>query len=306
MAWVFLAGPRVFKMKKPVRYPFLDFSTLAARRHVVAEEIRLNRRLAPTVYRGATPLTREAGGSLAFAGPGPAVEWLVEMNRLPEDRMLDRLLECGVAGADATSKVGAVLVGFYAALPRQTLRGEDYVRRFEEEHERTAEILCDPHVAFDGTRVASVLHAFERSLAEGRPLLAARADGGRIVEGHGDLRPEHVCLLDPPVIIDCLEFDRRMRLVDPFDEAVFLGLESARLGADRVLPDLLAILEAGLGERPPPPVLRFYWQYRALLRARLALLHLAEARVRTPGKWRPQAWRYVELAEKADRVCRHR
>jgi aminoglycoside phosphotransferase family enzyme len=127
-----------------------------------------------------------------------------------------------------------------------------------------------------------------------------RVAAGRIVEGHGDLRPEHVCMTDPPAVIDCLEFNPALRWVDPFEEIVFLGLDCARLGADWVFPDLLRRLSEALGDPPAQELLAFHWRYRALLRARLALLHLAEPAPRTPKKWRPLAWRYIELAEEAE------
>lgn len=306
MSWVFLTEDRVFKMKKPVRYPFLDFGTFAARSRVVRDEIRLNRRLAPDVYIGEAALTLQPGGGLAFGGDGPVVEWLVAMRRLPEARMLDHvIIHGGLTGRDLV-RVGERLVGFYRALPAEPVTGPAYVRRFEDEYAFTADVLADPHFAFDGAHVAGILLSFEQALAAVRPLLAERAAAGRIVEGHGDLRPEHVCLEDPPAIIDCLEFDRRLRLVDPFDEIVYLGLECARLGAERVLSDLRAALENGLRDRPPAAVLAFYWRYRALLRARLALLHLVEPHPRTPQRWRPEARRYLEFAEEADLRFRSR
>ncbi|MBI3915832.1 MAG: hypothetical protein HY322_02345 [Betaproteobacteria bacterium] len=89
MSWVFLADALVYKLKKPVRYEFLDFSTLEARRLNCQREVELNRRLAPDVYRGTVPLTLRSDGSLRLGGPGTTIEWLVEMRRLPADRMLD-------------------------------------------------------------------------------------------------------------------------------------------------------------------------------------------------------------------------
>jgi aminoglycoside phosphotransferase family enzyme len=127
-----------------------------------------------------------------------------------------------------------------------------------------------------------------------------RVEAGRIVEGHGDLRPEHVSMTDPPAIIDCLEFSLALRSVDPFEEIVFLGLDCARFGADWVFPELFRRLGEALDDRPPHELLAFHWCYRALLRARLALLHLTEPAPRTPEKWRPLAWRYIELAEEAE------
>jgi len=299
MAWVFLAGDRVYKMKKPVRYAFLDFSTAAARAHFVAEEIRLNRRLAPTVYLGAVALTLEADGTLRFAGAGRAVEWLVEMRRLPGERMLDRMVAAGAIDSQQIERLAARLIAFYRGLGAVEIAPEAYLQRFADQHAETRAVLTDPQFSLDGRRVAAVLDGFEQALAAMRPALEERVRAGRIVEGHGDLRPEHVCLCDPLAIIDCLEFDRSLRLVDPFDEIAFLGLECGRIGADWILPLLRRRLSAGLEDPIPDALLALYWRYRALLRARLALLHLSEPDPRQPEKWRPLAWRYIGLAEAA-------
>ena len=128
-------------------------------------------------------------------------------------------------------------------------------------------------------------------------VLAQRAKRGRIVEGHGDLRPQHVFLTDPPVIIDCLEFNRDLRVVDPFDEVAFLGMECALLGESQIFTRLVEGLASVIDQVPSPELLAFYWRYRALLRARLTLLHIVHQPNRTPGKWRPLAQSYVALAE---------
>lgn len=301
MSWVFFAGDRVFKLKKPVRYPFLDFSTLALRKHFVTEEVRLNRRLAPHVYLGARSLTLGKDGTLALDGPGRVIDWLVEMRRLPEDRFLNRMIEAGAATPATIAGVADTLAAFYGRLPPAEIGSSAYAARFAAEHAETARVLADPALALDGARIADLVDWVNSALEAVRPAMDRRVAAGRIVEGHGDLRPEHVCLTDAPAIIDCLEFSPALRSVDPFEEIVFLGLDCARLGAGWVLPELLRRLSLALDDRPPRELLAFHWRYRALLRARLALLHLAEPEPRTPDKWPPLAWRYVELAEEAER-----
>jgi aminoglycoside phosphotransferase family enzyme len=300
MSWVFLAGDRVLKLKKPVRYPFLDFSTPALRRHFVTEEVRLNRRLAPDVYLGARSLTLRPDGALALDGPGRVIDWLVEMRRLPEDCFLDRMIEAGLAKPAMIARVADMLAAFYRGLPPAEIGLGDYAARFAKEHAETARVLGDPAFALDGTRVADLIERMNGDLEAARPAMDIRVAAGRIVEGHGDLRPEHVCMTDPPAVIDCLEFNPGLRSVDPFEEIVFLGLDCARLGAGWVLLELLRRLSERLDDQPPRELLVFHWRYRALLRARLALLHLAEPTPRTPDKWRPLAWRYIELAEEAE------
>ena len=302
MSWVFLAGSRVYKLKKPVHYAFLDFSTLAAREHFVREEVRLNRRLAPEVYLAATPLSLDTAGHLSI-GPGVrVVDWLVTMQRLPEDRMLDRLIAEGALTPPMVEQLADVLTGFFKVASPETISPDQYAERYLREQAQTAAVLADPSFQFDGARVEAALRHFDSAFEAARPLLNERVRTGRIVEGHGDLRPEHVCMSDPIAIIDCLEFNRDLRLADPFEELAFLGLECARFGADWVFPALYRRCAEGLGDRPAEPLIEFYWTYRALLRARLSLVHLMEPNPRTPEKWRPLAWHYIALSERSDLI----
>ncbi|MCP4382205.1 MAG: hypothetical protein GY798_12465 [Hyphomicrobiales bacterium] len=298
MSWVFLAGSRVYKLKKPVRYPFLDFSTLEAREHFVSEEGRLNRRLAPDVYLGATPLSVDEDGRMILGEADQVVDWLVTMRRLPEDRMLDRLITANALTADTVERLSDRLGAFFAAASAEYPDPAAFVDRYRREQAITSDVLLDPELGFDGARIGPLLERFTESFDQVRPHLEARLSAGRIVEGHGDLRPEHVFLSRSIAIIDCLEFNRDLRLLDPFEELAFLGLECARLGADWVFPLLYRRCAESLDDRPPTDVIAFYWRYRALLRARLSLAHLFEAKPRTPEKWRPLAWRYVVLAER--------
>ena len=298
MSFVFLTGPRVFKLKKPVRYPFLDFSTLKAREHFVKEEIRLNRRLAPDVYLGTMPLSLTPDGRLFLGFGDEVVDWLVTMRRLPEERMLDRLILKGALTPDMVEGLADTLCRFFESVPAEHPDPTAYTERYAREHAVTCSILLDPALGFDGEKVGPALTRFKHGFEEVRPLIEARVRDGRIIEGHGDLRPEHVCLNRPAAIIDCLEFKRDLRLLDPFEEIAFLGLECARLGADWVFPILYKRCAQCLGKPPPPAVTVFYWRYRALLRARLTLAHLLEPEPRIPEKWAPLTWRYIALAER--------
>ena len=132
-----------------------------------------------------------------------------------------------------------------------------------------------------------------------RPEIEKRIASGWIIEGHGDLRPEHVCLLPRPVIIDCLEFDRRMRILDPYDEVNFLGLECAMHGADWVGPLLLQTLEQRIGHAPPPGLLSTYTAFRAVLRARLCIAHLLDSSPMTPERWPRETRAYLAVAREA-------
>ncbi len=297
MSWVFLAGDRVYKLKKPVRYPFLDFSTIEARERNCREEVRLNRRLAAHIYLGIVPLTATPAGELAIDGEGATVDWLVLMRRLPRERMLDRAIGEGTVRRDEIVAVADRLAAFYRDAEPAALTAEAFVRQFIHEQATTRAVLTDPAFGLDHMRVADMLGRIEDVLRNRTHLLASRVEQGRVVEGHGDLRPEHVCLGPPPVVIDCLEFNRSLRLVDPLDELTFLGLECKRLGAGWIGPLILARYAESRSDPPPQELIAFYWRYRACLRARLSLVHILERDRRKPEKWLPLAKQYLALAE---------
>ena len=302
MSWLLLGGERVLKLKKPVRYPFLDFTTVQARERNARAELRLNRRLAPRVYLGLLALQWDDGVfSLVpeemLPAPGRTVDWLVCMQRLPAARMLDRVIARGELRQRDIDALLEVLAPFYRHALRPALGGDEYLQRLRDELAASRGVLAMPR--FDLSQVHGLLDRMDRAVASHEDMLRARVRGGRIVEGHGDLRPEHVCLVEPPVVIDALEFDVRLREVDPFDELCFLGLECAMAGDAAIGPQLLARCADALDDPPPAALLRLHTAHRALLRARLSLAHLLEAEVRTPRKWLPQAGRYLQHAGEA-------
>jgi len=299
MSWVFLADALVYKLKKPVRYSFLDFTTLAAREANCREEMRLNRRLAPDTYVGVMPLARDSKGALALGGAGEIVDWLVVMRRLPANRMLDRVLTEKRVGADDLERLAEVLARFYQAAEPSTISAETYADRFVMQQAENRSVLTRREFRVGDGRIFSLLDTLEERLQSDRGLLEDRALNGRILEGHGDLRPEHICLTEPIAIFDCLEFSRDLRLVDPFDELTFLGMECRILGAPSVGPTLIEQLATRLGDSPSDRLLGLYTAFRAVLRARLSLAHLLDPFPREPTKWEPLASRYLALAEQA-------
>ncbi len=299
MSWVFMAGNTVYKLKKPVKYPFLDFSTIAAREADCRAEVHLNQRLAPGVYLGVVTLTLEPDARLALNGAGRVVDWLVKMRRLPADRMLDQAIEHGTVTRAAAEKVAALLAAFYRSAKPADLTPQEYVAKFADEQAKNESVLTMPSFDLPHKTVSFVLKATGDFITEESLALAERVREGFVVEGHGDLRPEHICLQDPPVVIDCLEFSQRLRLVDPFDELAFLGLECARLGAAWI-DDLVAErCGRALGGAPSDRLIAFYTAFRGSLRARLALAHLLERELREPEKWVPLAKQYLAIAERA-------
>jgi aminoglycoside phosphotransferase family enzyme len=299
MSLLFLAGDRAYKLKKPVRFPYLDFSTLQARERNCREEVRLNRRLAANIYLGVIRLVLTAERRLALGGEGETVDWLVEMRRLPQKYMLDQLLKGEGLGEKRLNALCDTLGDFYRRAARSTITAQDYAARFFREQEINRDILTRRDFALDHGRVPILLNRLERRLVADCQLLKERVLNGFVVEGHGDLRPEHICLSDPVVIFDCLEFNSDLRQVDPFDELAFLGMECAKLGAPALGPRLIEKMAQRLGQEAPKQLVFLYAAWRAVLRSRLALAHLLDPTPRDPQKWEPLATQYLDLAEQA-------
>jgi aminoglycoside phosphotransferase family enzyme len=328
-AWVFLIGEHALKMKKPVRTRWLDFSTPALREAACRMEWRLNQALAPSVYLGLVKVCAPAGGwvlrleagalPLATALETPTgqdacsdatvEDWLVLMRRLPAERMLDQLIAHGTLGPEAVDRLARVLCSFWSSAQRVAVDPGAWCERAAQalqEHARGLEhpawVLPKVNAAPWRATALQAQHALAgcRRLLEGcAPDLAQRAAQGRIVNGHGDLRPEHVHLPPAPgrpLVIDRLEFNEALRQVDPFEELSYLAVECRRLGAAWVGRRLFAQCGRLLDDRPPHRLLRLYGAQRALLRARLCLAHLQEASIQDGQRWRDQAAWYVACA----------
>lgn len=303
MSWVFLTPDRVYKLKKPVRADELDFGTVERRHFFCLEELRLNRRLAPWVYLDVLPLRQAADGAIRTFGDGDVVDWLVLMRRLPAALMLDQLLARGEAREEHVHRIAEVMAAFHASLPPAVRGPALYARRLAQELDQCERRLCDPELALHAGPVHPVCAQLRSFMRRHQDLLAARVHAGRIVEGHGDLRPEHVWMGSPPAIIDCLEFSLRLRTLDGADELGFLALECERADAPELGRLLLADAAEAMGDAPPPQLLDFYQALRACVRAGLALWHLKEPRYRSVPVWRERAGHYLELAAAHARRC---
>src|SRR6516162_131631 len=299
-SWVFLTDRHVYKLKKPLRGEGFDFSSADARRRNAEEEVRLNRRLAHDVYIGIVPLTLERGCDLTIGGAGVVVDWLAEMVRLSAERMLDHRLARGDWRRADINALADRLARFFAAARRANISPTVYLDRFRAECDdsRLALQSGGPALRHAAQCVARRVEAF---IDRRKDLLLQRLADGRVVEGHGDLRPEHICLGTTPQIIDCLEFRADLRFLDPVDELAFLTMECERIGAHNVGQVLLYRYRLRTKDSPAPVLISFYKGIGALIRARIAILHLRESPVRDPAKWPRRAAEYLAIATRAAR-----
>lgn len=296
-AWVFLGERYAYKMKKPMRQAGMDYRSLAARRRGCLEELRLNRRLAPTVYLDVVPLSRGAAGALTLGGGGRVVDWLVKMQRLPAARMLDRTIAARTIAPGDLEAVAGLLAGFFRAATRRPMRPAAYRARLSLRARENARQLSAPDLGLDRERIVAVADAQLEFIAGAAALVGAR--GAQLIDGHGDLRPEHVCLGPPLCVIDCLEFDRDLRRIDPLEELAFLALECARAGAADAGEALLARCAAALPDPAPGAIVHFYASQRALTRAKVVAWQLRDPQYACAVPPQVRATSYLADAERA-------
>jgi aminoglycoside phosphotransferase family enzyme len=223
------------------------------------------------------------------------------MRRLSGDRMLDRLLRQNTLKPGELEHAIERLACFYRDAPRVAMPPARYRGRFAEEIAENRRELATPAYELPLESVEKIC-ARQLALLSAHPgLFDARV--AHIVEGHGDLRPEHICLEARPQIIDCLEFSRELRLLDPADELSFLALECERLGSPELASTIFATYTAVTSDAPPVVLLDFYRSFRACVRARIAIRHLADAAPREPAHWSAQARAYLALAREHVERC---
>jgi len=290
MSCVCLTEHYAWKLKKPVRLPYVDYSTLERRRRSCETELRLGRRLASDVYLETVPITSGARG-LAIGGGGEIVDWLLVMRRLPLERMLPQMLARGEATVVHADSVADVLAAFYRQAARAPWSEVEYRSRLHDTTLANARELVER--GRPRSEIEPIAGAFVANLEREAAVLSARVAAGRVVDAHGDLRPEHICLETPPLIIDPLEFDDELRTLDASSELAFLALECDRLGATWFGERVIARYAERSGDVASPAIIALYRTQHALTRALIALRHLEDAPVAQHPRWHARARDYL-------------
>ncbi|TWE27972.1 aminoglycoside phosphotransferase family enzyme [Prauserella muralis] len=266
---VFLLGDRAYKLKKPVDLGFLDFSTPEKRRVACHREVELNRRLSPDVYLGVSEVSGVDGGEPA--------DFLVVMRRMPQERRLATLVKSGEDVTHVVDRLARMVAVFHGGAER----GEE----ISAQGSRDA-IRGRWRDSFDQVRPLDVLDAGEAAeierltldfLAGREPLFERRITEGRVLDGHGDLLTADIfCLDDGPRVLDCLEFDDRLRWLDGLDDIAFLAMDLERLGAPWLAERLLERYAEFAGDPAPASLRHHYVAYRAFVRAKVACLRATQ------------------------------
>ena len=312
ISYVLLAGSHVYKVKKAVKFPFLDYSTLAQRRHFCEEEVRLNRRLAPTTYLDVVGICQTKQGDFLLEKDASAkcdtVEYAVKMRRLPEERLLSSLVRQKSAQTNHLIAIAEKVAAFHEHAPKEkaptygsppaiaaNLRANfDATRRFMGRtiSRRSYETIHDYHEAF---------------IKDHGALLAWRVAAGRVREGHGDLRAEHICLTDNIEIFDCVEFDEGLRYNDVASEVGFLAMDLDFLDEPGLAGTLESAYAAAAQDANLHALLPFYKCYRAYVRGKVESLKSDEREVsdRERRQAALQALRYFYLSSRYARGKRN-
>jgi uncharacterized protein len=228
-ASVFLSGDRALKVKRAVRFPFLDYSTLAKRKEACAAEIEVNRPFAPQLYRGVVAITRERDGSLVLGGKGTPVEWAVEMRRFDETRTLDRLADEGNVDAALADRLARAIAAAHRRAP--VVEPRPWLAALERYIEQNDTAFHQNPDLFPPAAVARLDRASRAALARVLPLLAARGERGLVRHGHGDLHLGNVALVDgEPVAFDAIEFDPVIASGDVLYDLAFLMMDLIERG----------------------------------------------------------------------------
>jgi aminoglycoside phosphotransferase family enzyme len=298
-AWVFLAGGRAYKLKKPLRFRGADLRTLAARERNCHEELRVNRRLAARTYLGVAPLALDEG-RLAVDGPGRVVDWLVVMRELDRGQMLDAHLRAGSAAAVDLDRVVEALARFYRSLTPEPLGAEEYLASVRARIAEAVTELARTEFGLPPQAVDDLGGTLQAACGRVAPALATRATTGHVVEAHGDLRAEHVWLGAPVQVIDALEFERRLRILDTAEEIAMLTVDLRRHGFAEAARDLVERYRRALPDTVSPQLFAFYESLRAATRAKVAIWHLDDAGQFPDGApWRERALQFIALALQA-------
>ncbi|MCC6211654.1 MAG: AAA family ATPase [Burkholderiales bacterium] len=277
ISWVLLAGEFAYKLKKPVRLPFLDFSTLAARRHFCEEELRLNRRTAPGLYLDVLPVVRTGAGGARIGASGEPVDYAVKMRRFADEALADAMARRGALGAAEIDELAAVLARFHAAAPGADLAS---VYGMPEAIEAPALGNFDQIEAPDPASAVRLAALRAWTLREGarlRPVFTARREQGCVRECHGDLHLGNIAFLAGRAVpFDCIEFDPQLRCIDVMSETAFLVMDLLAHRLPRLAWRLLNAWLEATGDYEGVGVLRYYLVYRALVRAKIARIRGAD------------------------------
>jgi aminoglycoside phosphotransferase family enzyme/predicted kinase len=279
VSYIFLTDRYAYKIKKPVDFGFLNFSTIDRRRFYCNEEVRLNRRLCPDIYEGVVEL-RDTPTGAAFHGSGTIIDYAVKMKRLPADRMLDRLVDAGSVTPATMRRISSVIAEFHrTALMSPAIaeygRLERIMFNWQENFEQMVPFENLTLPAHERESIRTWVAAFA---AEHADVFQERVDRGFIRECDGDIHLENICLDDDSVhIFDCIEFNERFRCCDTAADIAFLLMDLDYHGRHDLSDDVIDEYVSRSGDQGLAALVDFYKIYRAFVRGKVESFRLNDS-----------------------------
>jgi len=297
-AAIFLASDRAFKIKRAVRYPFLDFSTLAKRKAACEAELEINRVFAPELYLRVTPITRESDGALRLSGFGKPIEWAVEMRRFDEARTLDHLADSNSVDLELADKLARAVSATHARIP--TVDARPWIAALSTYIDQNDAAFRAVPDLFDLVQAKALSGDSRIMLDRLGPFLAARGAQGMVRRGHGDLHLGNVALIDGhPVLFDAIEFDPLIAAGDVLYDLAFLLMDLVERGlaaAANVVLNRYLIETRRISDLDALAALPFFMSSRAAIRANVTASRAAIAQPAERPAARADAARYFALA----------
>jgi aminoglycoside phosphotransferase family enzyme/predicted kinase len=299
VSFLFITDNFVYKIKKPVDFGFLNFTTLDRRRFYCNEEVRLNRRLCPDIYIGVVEL-RESASGVTFSGEGNIIDYAVKMKRLPEERMLDRMLAEGKVTETDIRKIARVIATFHLNAVHDS-KIDEYgssasIRQNWEENFRQIEEFVN--ISLTKTDLVMLKKWVENFMSANDALFAKRVTDGFIRDCDGDIHLENICLTSNICIFDCIEFNDRFRYIDTAADIAFLLMDLDFHDKSAFSADFLDEYTVVTGDLDFMRLLDFYKIYRAVVRGKVESLKLFDVDIPEAAKnsARDKAVRYFRLA----------
>ncbi|MFC1919117.1 phosphotransferase [Chloroflexota bacterium] len=300
MSFVFLAGDYVYKVKKPVNLGYLDYTTLEKRHFYCQREVELNQRLCPNAYLGTVPLTRDKG-NISVAGRGKVIEYAVKMRHLPQEAMLNTLLDKNQVSAEMITRLAQKLAEFHQkAETNATISTfgdlDTIIRNTGENFSQTEKYFG---ITISPERYQHIKGYTESFIKKNASLFRKRIAGGKIRDCHGDLHAAHICFVNGICIYDCIEFNDRFRYGDVASEIAFLAMDLDRYGQTDLSGSFVAAYITSSQDKELPRLLNFYKCYRAYVRGKVESFKIDDPHISEEEKTKTLAVarRYFELAE---------